>query len=602
MRWLKLNTYLRLGLPNIATVALYRLAKQAGYYKHRLPVGQPIQGPFFSDTVAEPENCFPFSYFSFHTIQATSPPDWFINPWNGTRCPDSDRHWSAIPDFMPELGDIKTVWEASRFDWLPCMAWAYRNGDKEALARLELWLRDWAKQNPVNSGVNWKCGQEASLRCLNMLAAALSIDKCFDHPFDGFLQFLSTHLQRIVPTLRYAMAQDNNHGVSEAAALFAVGQYLRIHGTPAQQKKAEKWSQQGRSWLENRIKKLIMPDGSFSQHSVTYHRFTLDILSFVELLRIRLEAEPFEALFYERIKAAVRWLHTMTDSRTGDAPNLGPNDGAYLFNLQGGEYRDFRPSIQLGAAVFLQRAAWPNEVNHPLLKVFSCDLSKFPLLNEAGSSIMAQGGYACFRDNSGFALLRLPVYRFRPSHADALHLDLWHNEINWVRDAGSYSYNADEESLQYFPGTVSHNSICFDNRDQMPRLGRFLFGAWLQPDEVSGDMDAGMVRSGYTDYSGAQHIREVQYRQGRCSVTDTFVGFTQEAVIRWHLAPADWKLDNRALFCDQMKLLVEAENDITLSLTELPESRYYLDWHNVLVLEIRSAEAGTVKTSFIFID
>ncbi|CAK8717234.1 Heparin-sulfate lyase N-terminal domain-containing protein [Candidatus Electrothrix gigas] len=601
-RWLKLNTWYHLGLLNIATVALYRLAKQSGYYQYRLPVGPPIKGPFFFDTVAEPEDCFPLSYFYYHTIQVTSPPDWFINPWNNARCPDSGRHWSVIPDFMPELGDIKTVWEASRFDWLPRMAWAYRNGDKQALARLELWLRDWTQQNPVNSGINWKCGQEASLRCLNMLAAALSIDKCFDHPFDGFLQFLSTHLQRIIPTLRYAMAQDNNHGVSEAAALFAVGHYLKVHGDPAQQKKAEKWAKQGRYWLQNRIKKLIMPDGSFSQHSVTYHRLTLDILSFVELLRIRLKVQPFEDLFYERSKAAVRWLHTMTDSRTGNAPNLGSNDGAYLFNMQDGEYRDFRPSIQLGAAVFLRQAAWPNEVVHPLLTLFTVDLGKFPLLEEAKSSIMPHGGYACFRDKDGFALLRLPVYRFRPGHADALHLDLWHQGINWVRDGGSYSYNADEESLQYFPGTASHSTVCFDGRDQMPRLGRFLFGAWLQPDEISQDMEAGCVRSAYPDSLGTRHVREVQYRQGRCSVTDTFAGFKKEAVIRWHLAPADWKLDNRAVLCDRMKLLVETENNITLSLTELPESRYYLARQTVPVLEIRSSASGTVKTSFIFTD
>jgi hypothetical protein len=602
LRWLKLNTWYRLGLSNIAIVALYRLTKKSVYYKYIIPVGQPIQGPFFSDTVAEPEDDYQLNYFSYHTIQVTSPPDWFLNPWNENRCDDSSRHWTELADFMPELGDIKTVWEASRFDWLPRMAWAYRNGDQKVLARLELWLRDWSKRNPVNSGINWKCGQEASLRCLNMLAAALVINDCFDHPSPGFLQFLFTHLQRIAPTRHYAMAQDNNHGVSEAAALFAVGHYLRIHGDPAQQKKAKKWSEQGRYWLQNRIKKLLMSDGSFSQHSVTYHRLTLDILSFVELLRTRLKAQPFENLFYERSKAAVRWLHTMTDSRTGDAPNLGPNDGAYLFNIQDGEYRDFRPSIQLGAAVFLQQAAWPTEIAHPFLEVFAFDILKFPLQERAKSFIFQQGGYACLREGEGFGLLRLPIYRFRPGHADALHLDLWHKGINWVRDGGTYSYNANAESVKYFPGTESHSTVCFDNRDQMPKLGRFLFGAWLKPSEVSWDMEAGVVRSGYTDYLGARHVREVKYRQGRCSVIDRFTGFKKEAVVRWHLAPADWKLKNRAVYCDQLRLFVETDNDIALSLTELPESRYYLDQQMTPVLEIRGTQGGTVKTSFIFCD
>ena len=34
---------------------------------------------------------------------------------------------------------------------------------------------------------------------------------------------------------------------------------------------------------------------------------------------------------------------------------------------------------------------------------------------------------------------RLPVYRFRPAHADPLHFDLWHQGVNLLRDGGSYA-------------------------------------------------------------------------------------------------------------------------------------------------------------------
>lgn len=600
----KLNTCLRLGLRNIATVVLYRIAKQSGYYKHRLPVGQPIQGPFFFDSVAEPEDCFPLNYFSYHTVQVTSPPDWFINPWNNARCPDSGRHWSELSDFMPELCDIKTVWEASRFDWLPRMAWDYRNGDKPALARLELWLRDWAKQNPVNSGINWKCGQEASLRCLNMLAAALILDDYFACPFDRFLQFLATHLQRIVPTFHYAMAQDNNHGVSEAAALFAVGQYLKIHGDPAQQKKAKKWAELGRSWLQNCVKKLIMPDGSFSQHSITYHRLVLDVLSFVELLRTRLEVEPFEDLVYERIRAAVRWLHTMTDSRTGDAPNLGSNDGAYVFNLKRDEYRDVRSSIQLGAAVFLQRAVWPNKVAHPLLEVFSCDIKKFPLLKGRESSTLPQGGYACLRNRDSFALLRLPIYRFRPSHADALHVDFWLKGENLLRDGGSYSYNAGDEITRYFGGTASHNTIQFDDRDQMPRLSRFLFGEWLKASNICPvhEQDGVVCASAaYSDYQGARHHRTVSLASNSLQVHDVVSGFRRKAVLRWRLRHSEWIIHNKSITNGQQRLTVEASAPVCrFEIVDGWESRYYLQKASIPVLEIEIHQAGELTTTYLF--
>ncbi|MCI5138825.1 MAG: hypothetical protein D3922_10505, partial [Candidatus Electrothrix sp. AR1] len=75
LRWLKLNTWYSLGLSNIATVALYRLTKKSGWYKYHFPVGLPIQGPFFSDTVAAPKDDYQLNYLSYHTIQVTSPPD-----------------------------------------------------------------------------------------------------------------------------------------------------------------------------------------------------------------------------------------------------------------------------------------------------------------------------------------------------------------------------------------------------------------------------------------------------------------------------------------------------------------------------------------------
>ena len=38
-------------------------------------------------------------------------------------------------------------------------------------------------------------------------------------PEQGMIDFISTHLQRIEPTISYALAQQNNHGTSEAALL-----------------------------------------------------------------------------------------------------------------------------------------------------------------------------------------------------------------------------------------------------------------------------------------------------------------------------------------------------------------------------------------------
>lgn len=597
---IKLKTYCRLGLGNILRVVTYRFGKRIGYYRYCLPIGRVIYGPFLSDSASKVIGRKKLNYFSYHYIQSTSPPDWFINPWNAVRCENPNQHWGEVSDFMPELEDIKTVWEQSRFDWLPRMAWAYHNGDGDALGRLELWLRDWAERNPVNSGINWKCGQEASLRCLNLLVASLVINNCFDSPHKGLLQFLSCHLNRVMFTLKYAMGQDNNHGISEAAALFVVGGYLSVHGNRREKKNGQKWNKLGRYWLQNRVKKLIMSDGSFSQHSVTYHRMMLDVISLVELLRERLNENPFDNVFYGRVKLAVLWLQQMIDSRTGDAPNLGANDGAYLFNLTGKDYRDFRPSVQLGAALFLRQSAWRNTAVHPLLELFGVDLLQLNPLEKPTSHVMMQGGYALLRNDHGYVMLRLPVYKFRPSHADALQLDVWYEGVNWVRDSGSYSYNAGNGSFDYFPSTKSHSTVCFDSRDQMPRLGRFLFGAWLKPDEVDYRKEHHSIKSGYTDYMGASHSRTVTFKGNNCCVIDSLKGFETEAVLRWHLAPADWSLEKNILSCDRLRLEVSSDATLQFSLVELPESLYYLEQHKIPVLEIKCMEDCEITTTMVF--
>ena len=43
--------------------------------------------------------------------------DWVTNPDTGYKY-DISEHWTKIPDFSPERGDIKYVWEKSRFSYL----------------------------------------------------------------------------------------------------------------------------------------------------------------------------------------------------------------------------------------------------------------------------------------------------------------------------------------------------------------------------------------------------------------------------------------------------------------------------------------------------
>jgi hypothetical protein len=228
---------------------------------------------------------------------------------------------------------------------------SWRKGDAAAHERLERWLADWCERNPPYRGPNWKCGQEASMRVMHLAMAAVMLGQV-DSVAPGLLELVRLHLQRIEPTLRYAMAQDNNHGTSEAAALFIGGSWLSRKGVAA----GARWAALGRKWLENRAARLITLDGTFSQYSVTYHRVMLDTFCMVEVWRRRLALAAFSGQMAVFMQAATRWLYVMTRPENGDAPNLGANDGARLLQLTDTDYRDFRPSVQLAAALFWGQA------------------------------------------------------------------------------------------------------------------------------------------------------------------------------------------------------------------------------------------------------
>lgn len=611
----KLLTYYKLGLANIAIVALYRILKKLGYYQFKLPVYTIKVDEIFSPEITDNTNQYEATYFSYHKKIVSSPPNWHQNPWNKQLAfpPKSikrwggvfskisnDSHWSKLPDFSDKLGDIKLVWEMSRFDWLPVMAWEYKNGDKTKLPLLELWLRDWLNKNPINEGVNWKCGQEASFRCINLILTSFTLDK--GGASTGLLKTLEAHLDRISPTLHYAMAQDNNHGSSEAAALFIAGEFLAKYGVGKKIEKGIKYSKKGRFYLENRVARLVMEDGSFSQYSITYHRLFLDCLSFVELTRVHLGLAKFSQSYYEKMSKAVIWLFLMTDETSGDAPNLGANDGAYLFNLERRQYRDFRPSINLGAAAFLKYNVYQHRGQHPLLAILKTKdtLSSYSP-TKPKTSIFKDGGYALLFKSNGLAMMRLPVYKFRPSHADAHHIDIWHKGENIICDAGSYSYNTDEITLGYFSGTESHSTIQFDNRDQMPRLGRFLFANWLTPNKLTVNNANRSITSEYSDYQGATHNRTITHQANGWLIIDKIDNFKNNAIIRWRLNEDSLKIEGATVTGKLFTLTLETDLDISITLEEKSNSLYYMQKDNAPVLKACLKAPGTIKTVLTFL-
>lgn len=303
----------------------YRLSLKLGVRKRSFPQGKPVQGAFFLPVESIPN--YPqewmetlrdraesilngrLTWFSHHQFQVGDVPDWFRNPFTGETIADPYLHWTELSDFDLNIGDIKIIWEPSRFDWLTDLARAYRVfGDERYLRKLNQWMNDWSEHNPKNVGPNWKCGQETSVRLMKMLHAAWILGQS-DRPTEALSELVFQHLQRVAGNIRYAVAQDNNHGTTEAAALLVLSSWLLKHGKQASDRirDLEKWRAMAEAIWNERVIHLIGDDGTFSQRSVTYHRVVVDTASFVLFFGKELRCYIPTDLVLHKLQALASW-------------------------------------------------------------------------------------------------------------------------------------------------------------------------------------------------------------------------------------------------------------------------------------------------------
>ncbi len=273
----------RLGFLNIFRVAKHRVLLKLRIHPACRLQAKIVAGDFFQEVsnvrALKTSQAWrgTLKYFDWFEVPVPvgGKPNWFSKPFSGGADWPSDGSWWKPNASIKNTGDIKEVWDLSRFNWVLAMAQRVAIGESPELHRLNEWLRDWSEKNPPYTGPNWGCGQEASIRVMHLATAAVILGQD-NSPSPAVLSFIRAHLARIASTLSYALSQDNNHGVLEASGLFVGGEWLYAVSGDTH---ARKWADQGRKWLEERARKLISPDGGFSMYSVAYHREFLDALT-----------------------------------------------------------------------------------------------------------------------------------------------------------------------------------------------------------------------------------------------------------------------------------------------------------------------------------
>jgi hypothetical protein len=395
--------------------------------------------------------------------------NWQMNPISKVKA-DSSLSWNRLPDFG-EYGDIKLIWEASRFpqSYFFINAYSVTKDDKYAKECINQML-EWISNNPYPKGVNYKCGQEISFRVFVWINVLEYFREFFTKEDEQkIVKNIYTSLLRIDANIDYAAKSvKNNHSISEASGLFIGGLLF------PQFQESEYFINKGLKYLLKETSYQVYDDGSYIQHSFTYERLALDAISFVMVVAKKLNYLLPEEL-KQRHQKMIEFLYSFVQEN-GWLPNYGSNDGANLFPLTGDDYRDFRSSLNLASVVNGGYSLF--EGHKKLVEFFSLEDKG---LKEVEKKIeFKDGGYYILKNKNLFSFLRCHSYKDRPASNDMFHLDIWSGGKNIFCDAGSYSYNTDKKFKNNFIGVIGHNTIMINDSNQMAQVLNFGYSNWTK--------------------------------------------------------------------------------------------------------------------------
>ncbi len=420
----------------------------------------------------------------FRKFELPGQPLGFPPIWNeelpGKVLPGRGTHWSRIHPHE----DIKLAWELSRMGWAQVLARAYvlLGDERYAQAFWDL-FEDWHRQNPPNHGAQWGCGQEAALRVLSL---ALAGDLLRSSPSStperlGKLgQVMQATGHRIEPHFHYARSQRNNHALNEALGLLTAGAWH-----PGGHE-AARWLRSGSAAFAQDLLDQLDEEGSYIQHSTIYHRLMVHACTW-RLLLAKALGTPVPEAVRLRMKAGLEWLFSLVEASTGEAPNLGSNDGANILRLATCAFSDHRPALQGLAALLEEPLPYPpGPWDEPVLWLTGRDPATLPRRDSPRQDLSAPGrGHHLRLYEEGSLYFRCASYRERPSQSDPLHVDLTWRGLNVLCDAGTYRYNAPPPWKNSLAFTGAHNTVTLGGRTSMPRLGPFLWLDWDRAEPVS---------------------------------------------------------------------------------------------------------------------
>jgi hypothetical protein len=526
--------------------------------------------------------------FSSIELNYGNPINWHYNPLTNAETKKDDK-WYKIPDFDEDRGDIKVIWEASRFTHFFYFARAYLlTNDIKYYRAFSSQLEDWLEKNPYPFGANFKCGQECSLRMVNTLMVYGAFKECglvTQKDSDSVSKLVEVCYKKVLSNFFYAhKCIKNNHTFSEILGLIAGGWCCNDEGSV----------QKAYLLLDQEIINQFQSDGGFTQYSFNYHRFTLQILECVYKIGEKTKIYITEE---KRVINSVLLLYQVQNC-DGDVPNYGSNDGALIFPLSSCGYRDFRPILNTVYALIEGKRLYSKGAYDEEILWFGNNI-KLPIeYIEKKASNFIESGYFTLRHKGGVLMTCLQNYKSRPAHMDQLHIDLWHKGINIFCDTGTYSYAS--KLGKELTSTSGHNTLKVQEKEQMNKIGPFLITEWTQskllehnPHKFEGEISS---KNKY------KHKREIKKNENGYIITDKISASDKYFEVYLH-TPCEVKIsENGFQLYYKSQLLCNVTTNEKIELKTAKRSLFYLIEEEINCLVIKGTLTNGVSEMTFNID
>jgi Heparinase II/III-like protein/Heparinase II/III N-terminus len=428
-------------------------------------------------------------------------PDWFRDPVTGRRS-DPDTYAFRVDHRSQErVGNIKQVWELSRFHHLTLLATAwFLTKDERYASRVADQLRSWWRDNPFLSGVHWTSGIELGVRLISLAWIRRLLDDwpgvadLFERDALAVRQ-IRWH-QQYLATFPSRGSSANNHVIAEAAGLLVASCAFPWF------RESERWRRQSARLLEQELIRNTFPSGIGRELASDYQCFVGE-LGFAAAVEAGVSGYPLSQATWDRLCAMADSGAAMLDERLRP-PRQGDSDEGCGLLLDAPTANRWPALLALADGLVGRLDWWPRApadagsviigalagARHPAEGRPAERPTRFA---DAGMTLLRTSGpdeIWCRCDGGPHGFLSIAAH----AHADALSVEVRYAGTDILADPGTYCYHGERAWRSYFRSTIAHNTAELAGRSQSTESGPFMWTNHAQSREIEVIDDGDIAR------------------------------------------------------------------------------------------------------------